>query len=152
MAAVGSGSRWSEVKLRLPAPQSGRRSYSSGRDKVRMKMGRLRLHSSICSTKSMRPGSAKWKSSNTITTGALAASRSKNVRQAPNSCSEPTSTSRPRSESKAGPIQARSVASGTCASSMVVTAARVVASSASSWRRARLRTISPRAQKLMPSP
>ena len=36
--------------------------------------------------KSSRPVSAWWKSSNTITTGPLAASRSKNVRQAPKSC------------------------------------------------------------------
>ena len=39
--------------------------------------------------KSSRPASACWRSSKTITTGAAAASRSKNVRQAPKSCSGP---------------------------------------------------------------
>ena len=52
----------------------------------------------------------------------------------------------------AGPIQARSASSGTCSSSIAAIAARVVASSSVSWRRARPRIISPSAQNVIPSP
>ena len=55
--------------------------------------------------KSSRPVSAWWRSSKTITTGAVAASRSKNVRHAPNSCSDPAPDSSPSSDSSAGSIQ-----------------------------------------------
>ena len=96
--------------------------------------------------------SAWWKSSKTITTGPLAASRSKNVRHAPNSCCDPASDSSPSSASSAGSIHARSDSSGTCSSSIAAIAARVVASSSVSWRWARPRTISPSAQNVIPSP
>ena len=52
MASSESGSRTTDVKLRLPAPQSRRRSSSSGRASVSTKSGRLRDHSSRYSTKS----------------------------------------------------------------------------------------------------
>ena len=64
--------------------------------------------------KSRRPWSAWWRSSKTMTTGEVAASRSKNVRQAANSWSEPISTSMPSRARSAGSIQARSDGSGTC--------------------------------------
>ena len=41
----GSGSRYSEANVRLPAPQAGRRSRSSGRDSVMTAIGTPRLHS-----------------------------------------------------------------------------------------------------------
>ncbi len=87
-----------------------------------------------------------------MTTGAVAASRSKNVRQAPNSCSEPTPEPMPRSASSAGSIQRRSASSGTCSATVAATFARVVAASSVSSSPQRPRTISPSAQKLMPSP
>ncbi len=58
-----------EWKLRRPAPQVGRRSISSGRASVRMKMGKFRDHSSRYSTKSSKPASAQWRSSKTATIG-----------------------------------------------------------------------------------
>ena len=69
--------------------------------------------------KSSRPGSAQWRSSKTMTTGAVAASRSKNVRQAANSCSEPAPlVSIPSRASRAGSIQRRSSGSGHCAATV----------------------------------
>ena len=69
---------------RLPAPQSGRRSRSSGRASVMIRIGTFRLHSSRCSMKSSVPGSAHWRSSNSERDRApRTASRSKKVRQAP---------------------------------------------------------------------
>ena len=103
--------------------------------------------------KSSRPGSAWWRSSKTMTTGAPAASRSKNVRQAPKSCSGPAAlVPIPRSARRAGSIQRRSSASGTCAATVSAILRRVVASSSVSRRPARARTISPSAQNVIPSP
>ncbi len=103
--------------------------------------------------KSSVPGSAQWRSSNTITTGLVAASRSNRVRQAPNSSSDrlgapPT----PSSASNAGSSQRRSSASGTCSTSVSVTRARVVASPSFSTSPHRPRTISPSAQNVSPPP
>ena len=98
--------RWMEVKARFPAPQSGRRSSSSGRARVTIRIGDERLHSRRWSMKSRRPGSAWWRSSNTRTTACVAASRSKNVRHAPKSWSVAAPPSKPSSESRAGAIQA----------------------------------------------
>ncbi len=52
----------------------------------------------------------------------------------------------------AGSIQRRSASSGTCLASAAATLALVVDSSSDSRRPHRPRTISPSAQKLMPSP
>ena len=88
-----------------------------------------------------------------MTTGATAASRSKNVRQAPKSCSVPAAlVSTPRSARRAGSTQRRSSASGTLAATVSASLRRVVVSSSASRRPARARTISPRAQNVIPSP
>ena len=104
--------------------------------------------------KSSVPESAQWRSSNTRTTGPVAASRSKNVRHAPNSCSRRRSpVSTPRRARRAGSIQRRSAVDRARARRAVAaTFARVVGSSSVSARPARPRIISPRAQKLIPSP
>ena len=72
---------------RCPAPQVGRRWSSSGRDRVSTKMARVRDHSTIDSMKSINPGSAHCRSSNTSTVGPRSAIRSKKVRQAEKSSS-----------------------------------------------------------------
>jgi hypothetical protein len=136
-----------------PAPQSGRRSSSSGRAMVTMKIGLVRDHSSRCSMKSNVPESAQCRSSNTSATSPVAAMRSKKVRHAPNSCSGlADSAPMPRSASRAGSIQRRSVSSGTCSITDAAIRARVVASSSSAASPARRRIISPSAQNVMPSP
>ena len=85
IAASGSGSRSRARKLRRPAPQPGRPSSSSGRASVMIRIGTSRLHSSTWSMKSSVPESAQCRSSKTSATTCVAASRSKNVRQALNS-------------------------------------------------------------------
>ena len=88
-----------------------------------------------------------------MTTVPWSAIRSKNVRHAANSCSEPpVDVSTPRRASSAGSIQRRSSSSGTYSTSVSAIFARVVVSSSVSSRPARRRTISPSAQKLIPSP
>ena len=103
--------------------------------------------------KSSVPWSAQWRSSNTMTTGSDAASRSKKVRHAVNSSSErvdapPT----PRSARRAGSSQARSVTSETCSARVSWTRDRVVASSSPSTSWQRDLTISAIAQNVMPWP
>ena len=104
--------------------------------------------------KSSVPGSAQWRSSNTITTVPWAAIRSKNVRQAENSSSRAigVAVSRPSSTSSAASTHCRSASSGTQRSIASATFARVVGSSSVSARPARPRTISPSAQNVIPSP
>jgi hypothetical protein len=104
--------------------------------------------------KSSVPGSAQWRSSNTSTTVPLAAIRSKNVRHAENSSSRAigVAASSPRSTSSAVSIHRRSDSSGTHRSIAWATFTRVVGSSSVSASPARLRTISPSAQNVMPSP
>ena len=103
--------------------------------------------------KSRVPLSAQCRSSNTITTGLDAAIRSKNVRHAENSCSDPLAPpSEPSSASSAGSIQRRSASSGTNRATVPATLARVVASSSVSSSPQRERTISPSAHSGMPSP
>ena len=97
-AGRGPGAR----KLRLPAPQPGRRSRSSGRASVTMRIGTSRLHSRTWSMKSSMPVSAQWRSSNSSTTVPVAASRSKNVRQAANSSSRPPAGAHRRPAARAG--------------------------------------------------
>ena len=88
-----------------------------------------------------------------MTTGAVAAIRSKNVRQAAKSSSEAAEpTSMPSSARRAGSIQRRSSASGTCSAIVSPIFALVVASSSVSSSPARRRIISPSAQKVIPSP
>ncbi len=69
MSRGASGSRYSEVKFRLAAPQVGRRSESSGRASVTTKSGWSRDHSSRYSMKSSSEASAHCVSSNTMIVG-----------------------------------------------------------------------------------
>ncbi len=91
-----------------------------------------------------------------MTTGAVAASRPKNVRQAANSSSVaipgPLRSSTPSRTRSADSTHARSSASGTCRSRVDLTLARVVAGSSVSASSQRLRTISPSAQNVRPPP
>ena len=84
-----SGWRSRARKDRLPAPQPGLVSRSSGRASVMIRIGTLRLHSRMCSMKSRVPGSAQCRSSNSNATTPVSASRSKNVRHAENSSVAP---------------------------------------------------------------
>ena len=80
--------------------------------------------------------------------------RSKNVRQAPNSCSRAgrcPSTTQQRQQRRTRSTRDR--ASGTCSATIAAIPARVVGLVVgSSARPARRRTISPRAQNVIPSP
>ena len=116
------------------------------------RIGAPLLHSSRWSTKSSRPVSAKWESSKTSTTVPLAAIRSKKIRQAANRSSEGAPDSIPRSASSAGSTQRRSASSAIQCAHASRTLARVVGSSSVSRSCARARTISPSAQKVIPSP
>ena len=153
ISSSASGPSASDVEARAP-PHVGRRSSSSGRARVRTKIGWLRLHSRTCSMKSSSPSSAHWRSSNTRATVPFSAIRSKNVRQPAKSRSRPPggASATPRRASRQGSMKSRSAGSGTCVARAAATPARVVASSSPSTRPARLRTISPSAQKLIPSP
>ena len=57
------------MNVRVPVPQPGRRSSSSGRASVTTVSGTPVLQSSRWSMKSSRPASAQWRSSNRRTTG-----------------------------------------------------------------------------------
>ena len=83
-----------------------------------------------------------------------AARRSKNVRHAAKSSVRPPlgDSPIPSRTRRRGSIQARSVSSSMCRSSMAAIAARVVSSSAPSASPARRRIISPSAQNVTPSP
>ena len=154
MAPSGNGSSDSATKLRRPAPQSRWRCRKSERARVSSRMGWPSDHSAMWSMKSRRPWSAQWMSSKTSTVVPCALTRSKNVRHAANSSSRSSvrTSSRPSRPSSFGSIQRRSASSGTYASSAAAILARVVTGSSLSASPARLRTISPRAQKVMPSP
>ena len=66
IASLESGSRKSEVKFRFLAPHVGWRSASSGRPRVRMKIGWSRDQSRRYSMNSRRALSAHWMSSKTV--------------------------------------------------------------------------------------
>ena len=108
MAASSSGSNPTLVPLRR-WPHPGRRSASSGRASVRMKMGWDADQSRRLSRKSSRPGSAHWRSSITMTTGSRSASRSKSIRQPAKRSSRARSPSAaPSSWASRGSMKARS--------------------------------------------
>ena len=118
------------------------------------RIGRPRLHSTTWSMKSSVPWSAQWRSSNTSTTVPLAAIRSKNVRHAANSSSRESAAapSTPSRTSSADSIQRRSASSVTHGRR-----SRRASPGSSPRRRSRrgpraLRTISPSAQNVIPSP
>ena len=103
--------------------------------------------------KSRVPASAQCRSSNTITTGPVAARRSKKVRQPANSSSgPPVGLSMPSSASSEASTQRRSGSSGMSSASFSASLALVTASPSVSARPHRLRTISPRAQNVTPWP
>ncbi len=110
IATSGSGSRCNALKLREPEPQFGRRSASSGRASVTIRIGRFLDHSSIDSMKSSIPPSAHWRSSKTITVVPCSAMRSKNVRHAAKSSSRSPlgAASSPSRCASLGSIQRRS--------------------------------------------
>ncbi len=134
MASSVNGSSARAVRWRRLAPQSGRRSNSSGRARVTTMIGRPFDQSSRWSMKSSRPVSAHWRSSNTSTVVPSSAMRSKKSRQAGNSASRPPAgaSSTPSRLSSAGPMRSRSLASSTYSSSVTAIRSRVVASSSSS--------------------
>ena len=154
ISGSASGSSEMLVKFFLPAPQSGRRSSSSGLARVTMYSGSPRVQSSTWSMKSSKPGSAQCRSSNTSAVVPWAAIRSKNVRHDANSSSEPPGGRSPTPSSASRPtsIQRRSSSSGTKVAMVSRTLRRVVASSSPWTSPQRYRTMSPSAQKVMPSP
>ena len=103
--------------------------------------------------KSSRPGSAKCRSSKTMTTGPARAMRSKNVRQAANSCSRAGARLEPEQRQQRWLDPAALVVVGDVVGDDrgdLRPGRRLVVGLDS--RPARPRTISPRAQKVMPSP
>ena len=155
IASSASGSRRRDVKLRCSAPQFGRRSASSGRASVTMKIGRSVDHSSIDSMKSSRPGSAHWRSSNTMTTVTASVMRSKNARHAAKSSSRSPAeaSSRPSRKGEAGLEPPALVLVGDVARRPWRRASSLDSARPSvSAMPARIRTISPSAQNAMPSP
>ena len=103
-----------------PRPKFGRRSSSSGRASVRIRIGLSRDQSSRWSMKSRRPSSAHCSSSNTSTVGPRSATRSKNVRHALKSCSRcaQSAFSMPSRAPSAGSTRRRSSGSGTKSASV----------------------------------
>ena len=103
---------------------------------------------------SMSPASAHWRSSNTRMVVPLSEIRSKKVRHAVKSSSRPpgAASPTPSSDRSAGSICRRSASSSTNSASVAAIRSRVATSSSSSRSPARRRTISPRAQKVTPSP
>ena len=77
-----SGASESVWAFRLPPPQPGRRSSSSGRAVVTTRSGTLSIQSASSSTKSSRSSSAQWRSSKTMTVGPRSASASTKRRRA----------------------------------------------------------------------
>ena len=154
IAASGSGSSETDVKFLVPAPQFGRLSRSSGRARVTTRIGEFFDHSSRWSMKSSRPLSAQWRSSNRRTVVPRSAMRSKKIRHAANNTSRPPAgaCSTPSSVSSAGSTQRRSCSSFTKSATVAAIRCRVVASSSFSASPTRRRTISPSAQKAIPSP
>ena len=148
MASSGRGSRASDVRFRLPAPQPGCRSWSSGRARVMTNSGWLRDHSSRYPMKSRSALSAHWRSSNTMTTGFSPASRSKNSRHALNSSSgsREARSSKPRRCATRGSTHWRSSGSGMCCSVASRNFSIAEAGSSPSAMPARDRTISASAQ------
>ena len=102
--------------------------------------------------KSIVPASAQWRSSKDRTTVPVAARRSKNVRQAPKSWSEPIRRSRFRGAraGRARPSAARRFGTISRSSRTEPILARVVRSSSVSAGPARPRIISLRAQNVTP--
>ena len=119
-----------------------------------MKIGVFRDHSSIDSMKSSRPASAHCRSSNTIATVPPSLIRSKKVRQAANSSSRPPAgrSSSPSRNASRGSSQWRSSSSGTCSATDAASFDRDTPGASVSAIPARIRTISPSAQNVMPSP
>ena len=148
MACSDSGSRYREVKLRLPAPQVGRLSASSGRARARTNRGWLRDHSSRYSRKSSKPSSAHCMSSKTMTVVRCSASRSNRMRHAEKrfSWSPGAPTSSPSRWASLGSTQLRSSGSGTCSSIVARSFASADRGSSSSTMSQRIRTISASAQ------
>jgi hypothetical protein len=111
-------------------------------------------HSRIDSIKSMSPGSAHCRSSNTMTIGPTAAMRSKNVRQAEKSSSRSPAgaSASPRRWASRGSTQRRSSASGTNSATADDSFEREEVAASDSLMRALIRTISPSAQNVTPSP
>ena len=103
--------------------------------------------------KSMRPGSAHWRSSKTSTVGPRSAIRSNSVRHAAVSSSRSRRRRRPGQECRElGLHTRRSASSATYSPAIAASLARAASPSSDSAIRARPRTISPRAQNAMPSP
>ncbi len=154
MADSDSGSRANAVKFRMPAPQSGRRSNSSGRASVTTRTGTPFDHSTRWAMKSRSPVSAHWRSSKSKIVVPFAAMRSMKMRQAANRRSRPPAGagSSPSRVSRAGSTHRRSSGSGTYSTTVAAIRFRVVGSSSVAARPARRRTISPSAQKVIPSP
>ncbi len=149
-APRGAARGTSEVKLRLPAPQSGRRSSSSGRARVTTRSGTPRLHSSRWSMKSSRPESAQCRSSNTRSTGAVRRRvRSKKVRHAANSSAEPAlpADAQQGQERRLDPAPLLRRRARARRPSSAILLRRGRPRRRSRRRPARLRTISPSAQK-----
>ncbi len=117
-------------------------------------MARVRDHSTIDSMKSINPGSAHCRSSNTSTVGPRSAIRSKKVRQAEKSSSRspPGASASPSREASASSTQRRSSGSETNSPTEAANLARAWEGSSPSVILARMRTISPSAQKVIPSP
>ena len=142
------------MKLRWPDPQFGRLSASSGLAIVTIRIGWFFDHSSIDSMKSSNPGSAHWRSSKTITMVPCSAIRSKKARHAANSSSRSPwgAGSSPSRCASRGSIHRRSSGSETNSATDAESLRRDVAGSSVSAIPARIRTISPRAQNVTPSP
>ena len=110
------GSRPMLVPLRR-CPHPGRRSASSGRARVRMKIGWADDQSRIESRKSSNPASAHWRSSITMTTGWVSVRRSKSNRHPAKRSSRARSASAaPSSCATRGSMKSRSSGAGTSSS------------------------------------
>ena len=155
IASPESGSRKSDVKLRVLAPQPPCRSASSGRASVITKIGRFRDHSSRYSTNSTSAESAHWMSSKSRTTGPCSAIRSKNIRQPEKRSSRSGAVAVGRGRAAAGAAARRTRAPPgrrRTARRPRSSLASAVSAGSSSVIRARIRTISASAQKAIASP
>ena len=129
-------------------------SSSSGRARVMTRIGRRATHSTRWSMKSRRPVSAQWRSSNTRTTVPCSATRSKNVRHAAKSSSRspplPSSTPEQLQQARLDPAPLPLVGHilHEGLGDPRPRRRRVVGLG----QAGRLRTISPSAQNVMPSP
>ena len=142
-----------------PRPQSGSWSNSSGRVVVTTSRGTPLASSARCRTKASRASSAQCRSSRTTTSGRLAATASRNRRQAVkvSACSgvpvlASMSLAWPSSGARRVSSHWRSAGSSTTAATVSASLAATVAGSSNSRMPAWALRTSPRAQKLMPSP